>query len=365
MLRGRQRSRGGLLGVAANVLALLDRMGAAIFDRSSAAITTTGPFNVLAAIGDSITNGDDPSQGYLTFVSAALGASPVTKFAYNGNSWVYDWPTDPHVGTLTDDAPTVWATIAAQPYVARKMHAFAGTNGIVLKGNNGDQEYADFITWLTATLAQGWQANDIVVATMLPRQSMADVNRLTFNRLLVYASHTYGFRLARYDLQSWAFAGASSNTTNYPDGTHPSLALRQLMGPISAAAFTAAIDTVYGGELIPNGGFSSAAGWSMNTGWTISGGIASSDGTGQGANLYFNDAFVAVGKKYRVRFDLTVTTGTIYVRLGGLALAAPIGTSGSYDFTVTATATGQLLFSAWFGAAPVGTVANVSCKEVF
>lgn len=200
-------------------------------------VLTTQPDLVLAGVGDSIMKGDAVDE-FLPIVAAALGSNVFApNYGVNGSSWVYDWGSDAHVGTLTDDAVATGGLLDVATPQGHKMVAFAGTNGIVLKGNSAAQEYADFETWLAATLTQGWLASDIVVCTMLPRTGVSEVTRAAYNALLVAGAATHGYRLARFDLDSTiGVSGADLNTTYYSDGTHPTTAGHALLAQIVIAA---------------------------------------------------------------------------------------------------------------------------------
>ena len=105
------------------------------------------------------------------------------------------------------------------------MIAFAGTNGIAIKGNSAAQEYADFVTWITTALSKGWTASNIAVCTMLPRAGVSEITRRNYNALLINGVATYGYQIVRFDLDSiMGKGGANSNQTYYSDGTHPTTA---------------------------------------------------------------------------------------------------------------------------------------------
>lgn len=199
-------------------------------------VLTYQPDMVLAGVGDSIVKGDGVNE-FLQLVADQLpGRVFAPNYGVNGNSWVYDWGSDPHVGTMTDDVPYVAGLLAVPAARSHRMVAFAGTNGIVIKGNSAAQEYADFETWFVAATGAGWLADDIVVPTMLPRTGVSEVVRGAYNALLVAGSATHGYRLARFDLDpTMGAAGANLNTTYYSDGTHPTKAGHVILAGIVRA----------------------------------------------------------------------------------------------------------------------------------
>jgi lysophospholipase L1-like esterase len=100
---------------------------------------------------------------------------------------------------------------------------FAGTNGIhpSLGNHSAATEYADFQSYIAARTAAGWAATRIAVCTMLPRTGVDETVRTTFNALLVSGASTYGYKVARFDLNaSIGAAGQNLDTTYFYDGTH-------------------------------------------------------------------------------------------------------------------------------------------------
>lgn len=203
-------------------------------------VLTTLPDRVIALVGDSITKGDGVDEfGPLVAASFAGETVFAPNYGVSGSSWVYDWPSDAHVGTMTADAPTIGGLLDVPVTNGSWMVAFAGTNGIVLKSNSAAQEYADFETWLAATLAEGWEVNRIVVCTMLPRTGVSEATRSAYNAALVAGAATHGYRLARFDLDAeMGGAGDDLNTTYFSDGTHPTTAGHARLAPIVYAALT-------------------------------------------------------------------------------------------------------------------------------
>lgn len=112
-------------------------------------------------------------------------------------------------GALVDAARTAGA----------KLSIWAGTNGFALAGHSAATEYANFQTYIAARLAGGWAADDITVATMLPRNpDVSSPTRATFNASLVGGQATYGYRLARVDLDSRIGVDSANTDTTYYQG---------------------------------------------------------------------------------------------------------------------------------------------------
>jgi len=207
------------------------------FGTEALRVLTIQPGLVLAGVGDSIMKGDGVNE-FLPIVAASLGSDVFApNYGVNGQSWVYDWPSDPAIGTMVSDHLNKVSELLEVPTQrGHKMIAFAGTNGIVLKGNSAAQEYADFETWITTALSSGWTASNITICTMLPRTGVSEVTRSDYNALLVSGAATYGYKLARFDLDSTiGAAGANTNTTYFSDGTHPTNAGHAILANILIA----------------------------------------------------------------------------------------------------------------------------------
>jgi lysophospholipase L1-like esterase len=178
------------------------------------------------------TNGDSITidRAYLNYsfvlhglMTAALGQSAsLTQRGTNGISYNYDWSGDPAIGTMTVDAIS-FVDPAQRGGIPNYLVVFAGTNGIhpSLGNHSAATEYADFQSYIAARTAAGWAATRIAVCTMLPRTGVDETVRTTFNALLVSGASTYGYKVARFDLNaSIGAAGQNLDTTYFYDGTH-------------------------------------------------------------------------------------------------------------------------------------------------
>jgi lysophospholipase L1-like esterase len=197
----------------------------------------------LTTHGDSIT----ADRAYLNYsyivhglLTAALGQkASLTQRGTNGISYNYDWSGDPGTTTMIQEAAAV-VDAAMRSGMPNYLVVFAGTNGIhtALGNHSAATEYADFQTYIAARLAAGWDASRIVVCTMLPRTGVSEVTRGTFNTSLVGGAVTYGYKLARFDLNaSIGAAGQDLDTTYFYDGTHLTDVGHAIAGQIIYAAF--------------------------------------------------------------------------------------------------------------------------------
>jgi hypothetical protein len=90
-------------------------------------------------------------------------------------------------------------------------------------------------------------------------------------------------------------------------------------------------------QLVTNGGFDTDTDWTVGTDWTIAGGVAAFNGTPV-RDIWQPSAPLIEGVRYRVRFDLTIISGTgagVYARLDG-TLGALMSTTGVYDDIIVA-----------------------------
>ena len=102
--------------------------------------------------------------------------------------------------------------------------------------------------------------------------------------------------------------------------------------------------------------------WSFGTGWSIEDGKAVSDGSQTGSSLLQQASILTLNKLYKVSYDLTVDSGTIYVRLGFSGQGAIRVTSGSYTEYITCS--GNTNFDFLASSTYSGSVDNVSIIEI-
>jgi len=123
----------------------------------------------------------------------------------------------------------------------------------------------------------------------------------------------------------------------------------------------------YGTELITNGTFDDSTSWTfLSTGWTIDGGVAVADsivtyssGLSQAAGDY--------NKSYKIEVDLVLTSGVFVIKLGNLADVSQwqfLTESGHYQVIVNTPASGGMSIALTGISNFVGTVDNISVKEV-
>jgi len=121
---------------------------------------------------------------------------------------------------------------------------------------------------------------------------------------------------------------------------------------------------VLGPELVTNGDFSNGStGWTLGTGWTVSGGAAISAGGNQFQSVMQN-IITVTGTIYKITLDVTYTSGSLLIRLGGGTNLAEIGSSGSKTYYLRAEGTGITFLCNATGYEFVGSIDNISVKEL-
>jgi lysophospholipase L1-like esterase len=114
---------------------------------------------------------------------------------------------------------------------------FAGTNDIFNEGKTGIETYELFQNYLTARISAGWKPDKIVVVTMLPRLQAGESERNAYNNRLISGAMTYGYKLARVDLDpNIGKPGSEANHKYYVDGVHPNEAGQRVLANIICKA---------------------------------------------------------------------------------------------------------------------------------
>ena len=115
-----------------------------------------------------------------------------------------------------------------------------------------------------------------------------------------------------------------------------------------------------GSEEVLNGDFSNGStDWTLQTGWSVVSGYANCDNSGTGSRNLRQNSIVEVGKTYEVKFDLNVTSGTLYIIFGGTT-----GLTESKSYTLIRTSSGTDLQFRNSTGNFIGTIDNISVKEV-
>ena len=115
-----------------------------------------------------------------------------------------------------------------------------------------------------------------------------------------------------------------------------------------------------GSELVVNGDFATDSDWTKQLNWTIANGSANSNGTGL---IYQTSVSYVDGKTYKVTFDASITSGTGTVRLGNTTSPTPF-TNGANEFYLQTDASNTTKYIFFQGNSLVGSIDNVSVKEV-
>ena len=176
----------------------------------------------LLMVGDSIIN-NYPDPGFFSLALKDLiatrqaSAVNLTRIGAGGASWNYDHSSTGTINALLTASINSFSSVS-------KVVMFAGTNGLVLGAKAPAQEFADFEVCLNLILARGVLPANIIVCTMLPRQSYSEVNRSSYNSLLITGSATYGYKIAGFHLNyEIGYSGAAGETYWYSDQIHPTV----------------------------------------------------------------------------------------------------------------------------------------------
>jgi hypothetical protein len=117
---------------------------------------------------------------------------------------------------------------------------------------------------------------------------------------------------------------------------------------------------VLGSEVLTNGAFDGAGeGWSVQSGWTLGGGVATGEA---GASSSVNqEPPLTIGIVYRTTWTVALSAGGIQLLIG--TTTGTLHTGGG-TFTEDVECAGNGFFQILKDTSFVGTVDNVSCKEV-
>lgn len=186
----------------------------------------------IVAVGDSITFGFGASSNatiYHAVAAASFGASSINK-GHNGSGWIYDGGAG-GAGSLPSLAAEVDAVLTVGS--PQTLILFAGTNDFAFTANDAPTVFAAMMNYRAARVAAGYSASSIIVPTMLPRDGLETI-RTTYNGLIVSSAASYGYAVARFDLDPHiGVAGANdSNPTYYYDTIHPNDAGHAIMATI-------------------------------------------------------------------------------------------------------------------------------------
>ena len=190
----------------------------------------------LICHGDSLTLGEPDAYPPLLqsklFVNQDLVAS-YENLGINGQGYNYVYPMSGSPYNLVQDI-SVSVIPALSSGIANWLIIWAGTNDIVLGGSTASQVFVFFTNYLSTANSLGISNSQIVVATMVPRQSGYETTRVAWNNLLVSNQVSYGYLLARLDLDPCiGVAGQQFNMLYFqPDNIHLTALGQQIVADI-------------------------------------------------------------------------------------------------------------------------------------
>ena len=151
-------------------------------------------------------------------------------------------------------------------------------------------------------------------------------------------------------------------TALYNNGTRNSTRAMTISSQSKGLIFHAPLDSKsekVGSELVINGTFDSSDDWSVGSGWSIGGGIATASSTGGTLSQVIT---LTEGVTYRISFDMTRTSGILYVDLGSDTIPQTFTDANAHkEIEIVASSSNIVRF---YGGGISGTVDNVSVKEI-
>jgi lysophospholipase L1-like esterase len=186
----------------------------------------------IVAVGDSITNGFETTTPYPGLVAGHFGTTSVVK-AHDGSGWVHDGGT----GSIPANSSEVDAVVTVPP---QTLILFAGTNDFAFDNADPTTIFNDMMTYRAGRVSAGFNASKIIIATMLPRGSFIESLRTSYNSLIVSNASTYGYAVARLDLDpNIGPLGSETNLTYYnSDQVHPNNAGHSIIAGIFEAVMS-------------------------------------------------------------------------------------------------------------------------------
>jgi lysophospholipase L1-like esterase len=186
----------------------------------------------IVAVGDSITNGYATTTPYPGLIASHFGTTSIAK-GHDGSGWVHDGGT----GSIPANASEVDAVVTSPP---QTLILFAGTNDFAFDFADPTTIFNDMMTYRAARVSAGYNASKIIICTMLPRGSFIDGLRTTYNGLIVSNASTYGYAVARLDLDpNIGPLGSETNLTYYnSDQIHPNNAGHSIIAGIIEAVMS-------------------------------------------------------------------------------------------------------------------------------
>jgi lysophospholipase L1-like esterase len=197
--------------------------------------------NILV-VGDSISLTGGVLKTYVArlgdeFQAQRSGWPNIRRFAINGASWDYAWPSSGYPFTLLQDFPRR-VVPAMSTTLPNWLIMFAGTNGLAIAQHGAAAESASLQAYVITAIAAGFAPDHIIVPTMLPRAGVSDAERAAYNAAIVDHAERLGYRVARLDLDPHLGApGATGDATLFLDGIHPTDAGHDIVKSIIYAIF--------------------------------------------------------------------------------------------------------------------------------
>ena len=224
------------------------------------------------------------------------------------------------------------------------------------------QEGSELVTNGNFDTDSDWVTNDWVISdgvATLPTTSTSNLNQaigLVQNKFykIVFTISNTTLGGVRVRLGTGTISSEFTNGTHtiYLEQTTTNDAFRFYAD--ASGVFTGSIDNVSCKEVGQD--------WSFGTGWSVGEDKAVSDGSQTGNSLLQQASILTLNKTYKVSYELIVTSGSIYARLG-FSGAGVVRTTGG-TFVEYIECSGNTNFDFLANSSFEGSVTNISVKEV-
>jgi len=133
---------------------------------------------------------------------------------------------------------------------------------------------------------------------------------------------------------------------------------------VNSSGLVEMVGRTLGSELITNGDFATDSDWTKGAGWSIADGVATSDGTQSANSDLTQNLATETGKQYQITYTISNYSGTgnIFVRINSGNTTTAQSGNGTFTEVLTGAGGTQFIFRA--DADFIGTIDNVSVKEI-
>lgn len=182
----------------------------------------------FAVAGDSIALGSGVTP-WPSLLSSALGTTTGNE-SHDAVGWNYSSSGVQGSNDLITFAPTEVDPLVTSLECSNGSQSYlvlaGGTNDIFWAGaGSGAAAFSSLLTYFLARVAAGWNTNNILVNTLLPRSGDAWADTQTYNNNVVSNAATYHYTVVRFDQDpNMGCQTCNTNLTYFQsDQVHPTL----------------------------------------------------------------------------------------------------------------------------------------------